>query len=64
MKTCPKCGRQGFEPKIDEVDIGVGILEHYLGGECDECGFVATCNWCGSHECEPHQEWCRELDAS
>ena len=45
--NCPKCAKV-FEELYEEVDIGVGIQRHFVGYECNACGYlVAVCDWCG-----------------
>jgi hypothetical protein len=56
--TCPMCRSPGFLPDCDEVDIGVGVLEGNLRGQCGACGEVAKCSTCGewlSSSDPPHQ---------
>jgi len=47
LESCPKCGGPA-EILQDEVDIGVGLLTHIYGAECDACGEFAACNFCGA----------------
>jgi hypothetical protein len=37
---CSLCGCEDFEILKDEVDIGVGNLEHITGGRCNRCGEI------------------------
>lgn len=38
---CPFCGADGFEPDCDSADVGVGVIEGNLRGECRVCEMVA-----------------------
>ena len=55
---CPQCNREGFEEIRDEVDIGVGVLEHLTGGACVNCGEMSVCEGCEAWDFEEHYEWC------
>lgn len=54
---CPMCGCDGFELLIEYVDIGVGVQEHVMGGECIECGSIPVCSDCGDFG-GGHRSWC------
>lgn len=44
---CPYC-HEPAERVTDEVDIGVGVQEHFIGLDCTHCGRQATvCQGCG-----------------
>lgn len=36
---CPECGSSVVGEVTDEVDIGVGTQRHFVGWDCEECGF-------------------------
>ena len=62
---CPRCGRKDVYLEKDEVDCGVGIIEHLIGCECPHCGLIAMSSCCGVWEDKdgtyPHKMWCEEL---
>jgi len=53
---CPACGMGGFEIVQDDVDIGVGIQEHILGGVCKQCAQIEFCSSCGGWGGK-HEQW-------
>ena len=57
---CPRCKGSNFEAVTDEVDIGVGIQEHVIGGECQECGPIFVCDACGGWD-DKHYDWCATM---
>lgn len=48
--NCPKCKSPDFIVLTERVDIGVGTLEHILGGDCKECGHISICDVCEAWE--------------
>lgn len=40
--NCPKCGSVKYHEVKDEVDIGVGVQEHFIGYDCEDCGYQET----------------------
>jgi hypothetical protein len=58
--NCPKCGKPDCLVVAEEVDIGVGTQKHIFGFECDVCGPLGVCSFCGSPEGVPHASFCQE----
>lgn len=51
LVECPKCKGKNCIEEFDEVDIGVGILKHVYGWECQTCGHIGRCEDCGTPDC-------------
>lgn len=46
-QDCPYC-HQPAERVTEEVDIGVGVQEHFIGLDCNHCGRqITACQGCG-----------------
>ncbi len=59
--NCPLCNAVRCLVIQDEVDIGVGVLTHVLGWECEQCGQISVCEKCGGPDGPNHSLVCNAI---